>query len=74
MKHTKHTKTYIFAHLSVKVYGGGGGIKAIADMNAKNVIFCWTAPLTFFITYLHIPYLILYEIQIKYALIQRLHN
>ena len=31
-------KKSIFVHMSVKAYAGGG-LKAIADMSAKNVIF-----------------------------------
>ena len=32
-------KTYIFAHISVEVEGGGGkGVKAFTDMTGKNVI------------------------------------
>jgi len=32
-------KTEIFAYISV----GGGGVKALADMSAKNICFFWTA-------------------------------
>ena len=40
-----HKKTYIFAHMSVKAYGGGGlGLKALADMSAKNVSFLDGSP------------------------------
>ena len=30
-------KTYIFAHMSVKAWGGGGVLKALADLSTKNV-------------------------------------
>ena len=36
---------YLFAHMSVKAWGGGQ--KALAK-NAKNVVF-WTAPLNYFV-------------------------
>ena len=37
----KKKKKYIFAHMSVKPWIGGG-LTALADMSAKNISFFWT--------------------------------